>query len=146
MNKMIRTLNRLTKTLYILIGLISLSLGVVGIILPLLPTTPFLLLSAFCFARSSQKLYLWLHTNRMFGENLRRYKDKEGIPFELKIGVLSVLWITLSCSALFAVPADRWYLRIFLIFVGVGVTIHILLIKTYVKSEEPETTCNEQFD
>ena len=136
----------MTRTFYILIGLLSLSLGVVGIILPLLPTTPFLLLSAFCFARSSRKLYQWLHTNPVFGEYLRRYRDREGIPFELKIGILTVLWVTLASSALIAVPAEKWYVRIILLLIGMGVTIHILKIKTYVKQDEQKATCSRQLE
>jgi len=105
-------------------------LGVVGIILPLLPTTPFLLLSAALFAKTSPRLYQWLHTNPLFGEYLRRYRNKEGIPLEMKLGILSILWITLAGSAFLAIPPERWYFRILLLLVGIGVTIHILKIKT----------------
>lgn len=129
----------LKNALFVLIGLISLALGVVGIIMPLLPTTPFLLLSAACFAKRSTKLYNWLHTNPVFGEYLRRYRNKEGIPIEMKVGVLSLLWITLASSAFLALSPEQWYVRLFLLAVGIGVTIHILKIKTSrrkIKSED----------
>lgn len=121
---------KMKRCLYVFIGLASLALGMVGVVLPLLPTTPFLLLSAACFAKSSTRLYLWLHTNRLFGEYLRRYRDKEGIPVEMKIGILILLWVTLASSVILAIPAERWFVRIILLLIGIGVTIHILKIKT----------------
>ncbi|MBW6515692.1 MAG: YbaN family protein [Candidatus Cloacimonetes bacterium] len=134
---------KVQRIIFITIGLISLTLGVVGIILPLLPTTPFLLLSAALFANASPKLYNWLHTNPIFGEYLRRYRNKEGIPLELKIGVLSVLWITLASSAFLAVSPERWYVRIVLLLIGLGVTIHILKIKTQEKQKESREVVTE---
>ena len=135
-SKLAESGRRLQRSVFIIIGLLSLSLGVVGIILPLLPTTPFLLLSAALFAKSSPRLYHWLHTNRLFGEYMRRYRDKEGIPIEMKIGVLSILWVTLASSALFAVSPDLWYVRLILLGVGIGVTVHILKIKTQIRKKE----------
>ena len=134
---------KLQRSIYIVIGLISLALGVVGIILPLLPTTPFLLLSAALFAKASPRLYHWLHTNPLFGEYLRRYRNKEGIPLEMKLGILSILWITLAGSAFLAIPPEKWYIRIFLLLVGMGVTIHILKIKTHVSQREYKETATE---
>lgn len=136
LSKLQGTSRKFQRSVYIVIGLLSLALGVVGIILPLLPTTPFLLLSAALFAKTSPRLYHWLHTNQLFGEYLRRYRDKEGIPIELKIGVLSILWITLISSALFAVSSNLWYVRIILLGIGIGVTIHILKIRTQIREKD----------
>jgi uncharacterized membrane protein YbaN (DUF454 family) len=101
-----------------------------GALLPVLPTTPFLLLAAACFVRSSDRLYRWLLGNRVFGEHLRRYRDGEGIPRAAKIYTLVLLWITLGSSALWAVPGRLWWLRAMLLVVGALVTTHIARIAT----------------
>ncbi|MCC8088756.1 MAG: YbaN family protein [Rikenellaceae bacterium] len=109
-------------------GLTSLTLGLLGIVLPLLPTTPFLLLSAYCFSKSSYKLHRWLLTNKIFGEYLRNYKANRGIPRRVKIYILSMLWVTILSSAIFA--TDMLWLRCLLILIAVSVTIHVVRIKT----------------
>jgi uncharacterized protein len=110
-------------------GILFVVLGVVGIVLPILPTTPFLLAAAACFVRSSDKLYHWLITNPWCGEYIRRYRDKEGIPLPTKIFTLMLLWSTLGGSAVFF--ADPLWLKILLLGIGIGVSIHVLCIKTY---------------
>ncbi|MDD2616784.1 MAG: YbaN family protein [Candidatus Cloacimonetes bacterium] len=110
-------------------GFIFVALGVLGIILPILPTTPFLLAAAACFVRSSDRLYQWLIGNRWFGEYIRRYRDKEGIPLITKIFTIILLWSTLTISAVFF--ARSIWLILLLLGVGIGVTIHLCLIKTY---------------
>lgn len=120
----------LTRILYISAGTIFVGLGVLGAFLPILPTTPFLLLSAACYVRSSRKLYKWLLTNRYFGEYLRRYRAGEGLPLGFKIWTISLLWISLGSSAFLAVPQRLWWVRLILLFVGVCVTIHLVHIPT----------------
>lgn len=121
---------RLRRGLLIVLGLLSVGLGVLGAFLPLLPTTPFLLLAAACFARSSVRLNHWLHSNRLFGEYLRRYRNGEGMPLRAKLVTLVLLWTSLTASAVYAVSAQHWPVWIFLAAVGIGVTLHILRIKT----------------
>ena len=109
-------------------GFTALGLGILGIPLPLLPTTPFLLLAAGCFGRSSEPLLRWLLTNRLFGDYLRNYVQNRGIPRRVKIYILALLWTTIGVSVFFA--ADGWWLRLLLITVAIGVTIHVLRIRT----------------
>jgi hypothetical protein len=111
-------------------GVLFVGLGLVGVFVPVLPTTPFLLLAAACFARSSDRLHRWLLENRVFGEYLRRYRNGEGIPLASKVTTLVLLWATLGLSALVAVPPRLWWVRLVLLAVGLGVTTHILRIKT----------------
>jgi uncharacterized membrane protein YbaN (DUF454 family) len=126
-----RLLVRSRTLRYVLIGAgcISLGLGLLGIPLPVLPTTPFLLLSAACFARSSPRLLRWLMNNRLFGRYLRNYCEKKGIPVRVKVYTLVLLWIVIGGSAFLAI--DRWWLRIVLLIVAVGVTVHVLRMPTY---------------
>ena len=112
----------------ILAGTIFLGLGLIGILLPLLPTTPFILLAAACYAKSSQKFYMWLVSNKYFGEYLKNYREGKGIPFNIKVVSLSFLWITILFSAVFIVTI--FFVQIVLIAIAIGVTIHILSIKT----------------
>lgn len=121
---------RLTKGLLMAAGLVSVGLGVLGVVLPVLPTTPFLLLAAACFVRSSERLHRWLLENRVFGEYLRRYRAGEGLPLASKITTLVLLWTTLAISAFVGVPPRLWWVRLLLFLVGAGVTLHIVRIKT----------------
>ncbi|MDD4490661.1 MAG: YbaN family protein [Paludibacter sp.] len=116
------------KAFLIVIGFISVGLGILGMFLPLLPTTPFLLLAAACFAKSSKRFYYWLLNNKWFGSYLKNYREGKGIPLKIKIMALSFLWSTILLSTIFFL--DNIYLRILLISIAVGVTIHISLIKT----------------
>lgn len=118
------------RTALLFCGLLCTALAVAGILLPLLPTTPFLLLAAACFARSSPKLHRWLHTNRFFGHYLERYRRGEGLPFIAKASILGLLWLSLSASALWAVPDAAWHLHAGLLVVGLSVSFFVLRIKT----------------
>ncbi len=121
--------NKLLKSLLISTGTIAVGLGIFGIFLPVLPTTPFLLIAAACYGKSSDKFYYWLLHNKCFGNYIKNYLYKKGIPLPIKIYTIALLWITILLSAFLAV--DITWLRIVLILTGVGVTIHILYVKTY---------------
>jgi len=120
----------LRRGLLVAVGVVCVGLGVIGVVVPVLPTTPFLLLAAACFLRSSDRLHRWLLGNRVFGEYLRRYRDGEGLPWVSKITTLVLLWATLAVSAIVTVPEHLWWVRLLMLVMGIGVTIHILRIKT----------------
>ena len=84
--------SRLLQWVLRIVGVLSVALGVLGILLPLLPTTPFLLLAAGCFVRSSPKLYAWLLNHKWFGSYIRHYREHKAIPLRAKIVVLALLW------------------------------------------------------
>jgi hypothetical protein len=122
-------MNDLTRTLLIIGGTLCLVLGIVGMVLPVLPTTPFLLLAAYCYARSSQRFYDWLITNRWFGEYIRNYREGRGIPLKQKVLTITLLWVTIGYAAGFVV--SQWWLRLILVGIASGVTIHLIRTKTY---------------
>ncbi len=97
-------MKQLTKIVLIIAGSISLALGLLGIILPLLPTTPLLLLAAACYVRSSSRLYEWLITNKYFGSYIENYRLGKGIPLKAKVIGVSVLWLSMGYTILNVVP------------------------------------------
>jgi uncharacterized membrane protein YbaN (DUF454 family) len=125
---LIITGTELKKRLLIVAGTLAVILGVMGIFLPVLPTTPFLLLAAYCYARSSQKLHRALLNNRFFGTYLRNYLVGRGMSLKYKVLTLALLWLLIGATVAFA--TDSTLLRAILGVVAAGVTIHILSIKT----------------
>ena len=116
------------KYLLIILGSICLALGVIGIFLPLLPTTPFLLLSAALYVRSSDKLYQWLIHQKYLGEYIRNFREHKAIPLRAKIISITMVWITLTYCAL-AIADEVWLKAIFQVL-AISVTWHILSYKT----------------
>ena len=111
-----------------ILGLIALGLGVLGAFLPVLPTTPFLLLSAALFLRGNKRLYDWLLNHHKLGTYISNFMVHKAIPLRVKIVSIAALWITLSYCAVFV--AQHWGLRAAFMIIAVAVTLHILSYKT----------------
>jgi len=109
-------------------GSIFVVLGTVGVVLPLLPTTPFLLLAAACYIRSSPKFHDWLIGNRILGVYIRDYLSGAGMPVRVKAITLGLLWVTIGATAAFAVEATA--IRILLLIIALGVSAHIISVRT----------------
>jgi len=116
------------KKFLVVLGFLSLAIGIFGIVIPLLPTTPFLLLSAACFLKGSDRMYRWLMNHKLFGEYIRNFREKKAIPLKTKAVAISLLWITILFSIFFMV--ESIYLRIMLAAIAIAVTVHILHFKT----------------
>ncbi len=110
------------KVMLNLIGGIAVVLAILGVFLPLLPTTPFLLLASACFARGSTRLHNWLLTNQLFGEYIRSYEQGRGIPLRGKVAALAMLWASIGYSAF---TVGNTGLIALLISIAVGVTIYL---------------------
>lgn len=115
------------KILLNVIGSIAVVLAILGVFLPLLPTTPFLLLASACYVRGSERMHRWLLNNRLFGEYLRNVEERRGLPLRAKIITLALLWISMSYS-IWTVRAAL--LKGVLVVIGLGVTVLILRMKT----------------
>ena len=111
-----------------IIGLISLGLGILGAFLPVLPTTPFLLLSATLFLKSNKRLYNWLMNHPRLGPYIRNFLEHKAIPLRVKIVAVSLVWITLTYCAIGV--AEHWALRVMFIVIAIAVSVHILSYKT----------------
>ena len=124
----IRRWSSLKKGIYVLAGTISLGLGAVGIFLPILPTTPFLLLSAACYYKGSERIHRWLLNNKLFGRYIKNYKEGKGISQIGKILTLSLLWATICYSAFFMV--NNYIVQLVLFAIAIAVTVHVTTLPT----------------
>ena len=110
------------KVIFNFIGIVAVILGILGIFLPLLPTTPFLLLASACFARASTRMHNWLQTNRIFGKYLSSYENGSGISLRGKIWTLIFMWGSMSYSIW---RSDLLWVRILIVIIGTSVTIYL---------------------
>ena len=128
----------LGKWLLMSLGILAMVVGLIGVVVPLLPTTPFLLLAAACFVRSSDTMYGWLTSNRLFGGFIRDYREQRGVSARAKITALVLLWGVIGYTALTAV--DAAWLRVLLVAIAVAVTIHLLRLKTLPRVHSDRTS------
>jgi uncharacterized membrane protein YbaN (DUF454 family) len=133
--------SRLMKALLVACGTLSVALGVVGIFLPLLPTTVFLLLAAACYARSSDRFYRWLVNHRWLGGYIRNHYEGRGMRRRDKVVTLVALWLGIGATTYWTVEA--LWLRLVLGAIALGVTVHVVKLPRFVQvfpSRDDEVT------
>ena len=123
------------KITLIFAGTVFVSLGVLGIFLPLLPTTVFLLLAAYCYSHSSERFHNRLLNSRWCGSYIRNYKDGKGISPRQKVSAILILWLSIGFSVW--IMAAGFWLNLLMLSIAIGVTIHLVLLKTYRPGEDP---------
>ncbi len=119
------------RHLYIALGSVSLALGIVGIFVPLLPTTPFLLLTAALYFKGSPRLYNWLLQQKHLGPYIRNFREEKAIPLRAKILSVTLMWGTMLYCVFFLVPLI--WIKVLLLAIAAGVTYHILSFRTLKK-------------
>ena len=117
----VRSRSQLVRVLFNLAGAIALGLGIVGIFLPLLPTTPFVLLAAACFARGSERFHQWLLANRTFGPMVQEWEGHRSLPYRTKITAIVLMSMTMAISITFFVRPV--WLKVVLSLFGVGLAL-----------------------
>lgn len=117
----------ISKPVWNIAGSFFVAVGVVGIFVPLLPTTVFLLLAAACYNKGSERFHHWLINNKLLGPYIRNFKQKNGIPMAVKIRTIILLWITIGLSIY---VVNLLHVTIILLTVAVGVTVFLLTRKT----------------
>ena len=117
------------KALMIFFGTVFVGLGVIGMFLPLVPTTVFLLLAAYCYSRSSDRFHTWLLTNRWCGRYITDYQDGKGMTAAHKAKAILLLWGSIGFSIWLV--GGRFWLTLLLAAIAAGVTAHLLWIRTY---------------
>lgn len=100
--------SQLRRIFLISVGIISLGLGILGAFLPLLPTTPFLLLSAACFVRSSDKLYQWLMGHKLLGPYIQSFREGKEFPLKTKLVIIAFVWVSIGFSIVLVLSDWRW--------------------------------------
>jgi uncharacterized membrane protein YbaN (DUF454 family) len=123
----------LIRSLFVVAGTICVCLGAIGIVLPVLPTTPFLLLAAACYMRGSERMHKWLLNNRWFGSYIKNYREGKGISAKGKFVSIVTLWVAISISVFIV---NIFLLHIALIIIATLVSIHIVKVPTYKKENE----------
>jgi uncharacterized protein len=126
---------KLLKLLYIFLGSISLALGVLGIVVPGLPTTPFLLLTAGLFMKSSPALYNWVISNRYLGPYIINYKRNNGLTLRQKRNSIFLMWIMISISIFIMIPI--MWLKMVVATAGlVGTSVIVFVVPNAIKNSE----------
>ena len=121
-------LTEMLNIILTILGLLSLGLGILGAFLPVLPTTPLLLLSAALFLRGNRRQYDWLMNHPKLGPYITNFMKHKAIPLRIKVVAVATLWLTLLYCAVFV--AEHWAFRAFFIVLAIAITIHILSYKT----------------
>jgi uncharacterized membrane protein YbaN (DUF454 family) len=125
------------KAAYGSLGFIFLALGITGIFLPVLPTTPFMLLASFFFLRSSERMHRWITNHKVFGPPIKNYMKYRGMRKSTKVKAVSTLWLSLGLSIYIV---KNLYVDALLISIGIAVSLYLLSLKTiteeYLRSQE----------
>lgn len=116
------------KYFYIAFGSLFLFLGIIGIFLPVLPTTPFLLLAAAFYFRGSSQLYCWLLNHKYLGSYIRAFRENKAIPLRVKILSMMLMWGTILYSIFFVVP--WWWVNVCLLCLSFAISYYILSLRT----------------
>jgi len=127
MNEECEPRSRLMRWSLLFAGTLSLGLGLFGIFVPVLPTTPLLLLAAACYARGSQRFYCWLINNRLFGAYIRSYREGQGLPVKVRVFTIIMLWLTIGLTIV--IFTDDSWLRVLLLMIAGAVTVHVASLR-----------------
>lgn len=130
----VKVKSSILRVVLIVVGTVSVGIGVIGIFVPLLPTTPFLVLSAICYLRSSERFYKWLINNRLLGDYVKNWMEGRGITIRMKVSMICLLILTIAFSIVFVV--NSLVVRVILLLIMIGVSIHIIRLPTYRKPKE----------
>jgi uncharacterized membrane protein YbaN (DUF454 family) len=121
--------DKVKRGIFTVLGTVFLVIGAIGIVLPVLPTTPLLLLAAACYIRGSPRLYHWMLHNRVFGEFLRNYQAGRGITRRHKLMALALLWGAIGYSVVYVV--DHVVVQSLLVLIAIAVSVHLIRLPTY---------------
>ena len=118
---------KILRPVLVAVGTVALVLGVIGIFVPLLPTTPFLLLASACYLRGSKRMHEWLLSHGTLGAYIRAYEEGRGIPLRAKILALAMMWPSIAYAAY---RVGSVWIAVAFFMVASGVTIHLLRLPT----------------
>ncbi len=111
-------MSRFMRVVWLSVGFFFVGIGLLGVVIPGLPTTPFMILAASCFARSSQRFYNWVVSNRVFGAQVRRFREGHGLTLRGKIISTSATVIFVGIAILFGIPDHLWWIKVLTFVLG----------------------------
>ncbi len=127
-----RVSGKMMRGVYVVVGTIALVIGAIGIFLPVIPTTPLVILAAACYYRGSERLHAWILSSRRFGETIKNYQEGRGLTRDTKVRAISMMWASIIISAWFFV--SNLFVRVAMIGVAIGVTVYLVRLPTMEKN------------
>ena len=127
-----RVSGKMMRGVYIVVGTIALVIGAIGLFLPVIPTTPLVILAAACYYRGSDRLHNWILSSRWFGETVKNYQEGRGLTRDTKVRAISMMWAMILISAWFFV--SNLFVRVAIICVAIGVTVYLVSLPTLEKN------------
>ncbi len=127
-----RVSGKMMRGVYIVVGTIALVIGAIGLFLPVIPTTPLVILAAACYYRGSDRLHNWILSSRWFGETVKNYQEGRGLTRDTKVRAISMMWAMILISAWFFV--SNLFVRVAIICVAIGVTVYLVRLPTLEKN------------
>ena len=127
-----RVSGKMMRSIYIIVGTIALVIGAIGLFLPVIPTTPLVILAAACYYRGSDRLHNWILSSRWFGETVKNYQEGRGLTRDTKVRAISMMWAMILISAWFFV--NNLFVRVAIICVAIGVTVYLVRLPTLEKN------------
>jgi uncharacterized membrane protein YbaN (DUF454 family) len=127
-----RVSRNMMRGIYIVVGTIALVIGAIGLFLPIIPTTPLVILAAACYYRGSDRLHNWILSSRWFGETVKNYQEGRGLNRDTKVRAISMMWAMILISAGFFV--SNLFVRVAIICVAIGVTVYLVRLPTLEKN------------
>jgi uncharacterized membrane protein YbaN (DUF454 family) len=127
-----RVSGKMIRGVYIVVGTIALIIGAIGLFLPVIPTTPLVILAAACYYRGSDRLHNWILSSRWFGETIKNYQEGRGLTRNTKVRAISMMWVMILVSAWFFV--SNLFVRVAIICVAIGVTVYLVRLPTLEKN------------
>ena len=124
-------LPKIQKYLYLSSGVLLVIIGIIGIFLPVLPTTIFLILASACFVKSSPRANEWLRNHKILGQYIKNYQDKTGLTIKSKVFNIIFLWTMILISAFYF--TNSMIIKLLLVTIAIGVTTHLVMIKTKIE-------------
>jgi uncharacterized membrane protein YbaN (DUF454 family) len=123
-----RVSGKIMRGVYIIVGTIALVIGAIGLFLPVIPTTPLIILAAACYYRGSERLHAWILSNKWFGETIKNYQAGRGLTRDTKVKAISMMWAMILISTWFFV--SNLFVRVVMIGVAIGVTVYLVRLPT----------------
>jgi len=122
--------NSVIRYFWLVLGILLSTIGLIGIIVPGLPTTPIMILAAACFFRSSERLYNWVIENKYYGHHVKNFREEGGMPKKAKLMAIGTMWTFVSFAVLFGIPDHMLMIKVITILGAATGTGYVISLRT----------------